>query len=192
MKAKANAGSAVPTVLVVCPSHRDRRELAILANARQCHLLFNDYASIELEEMVAPSPKCTAATPVHEEVERIVADAARAGVSAVVSTDDYPGSTLAAIVAHRLGLPGTPVVANLLCQHKYHSRLIQQRAQPDAVPPFALLEPGMTPDFPFPFFIKPIKSFFSVGAFKIDGCQALQSLAPRASLPAAFFEPLNS
>lgn len=191
MKAKANAGSAVPTVLVVCPSHRDRRELAVLANAKQCHLLFHDYASIELEEMVAPSPKRTAATPVHEEVERIVAEAARAGVSAVVSTDDYPGSTLAAIVAHRLGLPGTPVVANLLCQHKYHSRLIQQRAQPDAVPPFALLEPGMAPDFPFPFFIKPIKSFFSVGAFQIDGCQALQSLAPRASLPAAFFEPLE-
>ena len=59
------------------------------------------------------------------------------------------------------------------------------------MPPFALLEPGMVPDFPFLFFIKPIKSISSVGAFQIDGRQALQSLAPRASLPAAFFEPLE-
>lgn len=92
MTAKANAGSAVPTVLGVCPSHRDRRELGVLANAKQCHLLFHDYASIELEEMVAPSPKRTAATPVHEEVERIVAEAARAGVRQLSA----PMTTLAA------------------------------------------------------------------------------------------------
>ena len=155
-------------------------------------MLFHDYASIELEEMVAPAPKRVAPSPVHDEVERLVAQAACAGVDAVVSTDDYPGSTLAAIVAHRLGLPGTPVMADLLCQHKYQSRLIQQRVQPDAVPPFALFEPGFAPKLAFPFFIKPVKSLFSVGAYQIDDAQAFRVLVQRATLPDAFFEPLNA
>lgn len=192
MSVNPNGSNPAGTVLVVCPSHRDHRELAILAEA-SCHrLIFHDYASIELEEMVSPAAKCIAAEPVHEEVERIVAKAASAGVVAVVSTDDYPGSTLAAIVAQRLGLPGTPVVADLFCQHKYQSRLIQQLAQPDAVPPFALLQSGITPEMPFPFFIKPVKSFFSVGAYQVDNVEALRELAPHATLPEAFFEPLNA
>ena len=164
----------------------------MLADARQFRVLFHDYASIELEEMVAPAPKHIAVSPVHEEVERMVAAAAGARVDAVVSTDDYPGSTLAAIVAHRLGLPGTPILADLLCQHKYQSRLLQRQAQPDAVPAFALLEAGTLPHMPFPFFIKPVKSFFSVGAYQVDDLQALRDLAPRATLPKAFFEPLNA
>ena len=107
------------TILVVCPSHRDHRELSLAAGAGGHRLLFHDYASIELEEMVAPSSRRIAIPPVHEEIERIVAAASKSRIDAVVSTDDYPGSTLAAIVAQRLGLPGTPVASNLLCQHKF-------------------------------------------------------------------------
>lgn len=180
------------TVLLICPTHRDAREITALPEASGYLLLSHDYASIELEEMVAPAPKQSAVAPVLDEIERIVSRAAAAGVDAVVSTDDYPGSTLAAVVADRLGLPGTPVAAELLCQHKYQSRLIQRQAQPDAVPAFELLEPGATPELPFPFFIKPVKSFFSVGAFQIDDVETLRELAPRASLPAAFFHPLNA
>ena len=164
----------------------------MLAEANSYRLIFHDYASIELEEMVSPAAKCISAGPVHEEVERIVVKAASAGVVAVVSTDDYPGSTLAAIVAQRLSLPGTPVVADLFCQHKYQSRLIQRLAQPDAVPPFALLRPGIAPEMPFPFFIKPVKSFFSVGAYQVDNMEALLEVMPHATLPEAFFKPLNA
>ena len=58
----------------------------------------------------------------------------------MISSDDYPGSALAAVVAERLGLPGpTPEVA-LICQHKYLSRLAQAKLVPDAVPPFALID----------------------------------------------------
>lgn len=178
-------------VLVVCPSHRDRREFAILANAISHRLIFDRYASVELDEMVPPSAKRIAA-PIYDEIERIVTKATRAGVVAVVSTDDYPGSTLAAVVAQRLGLPGTPVVADLFCQHKYQSRLIQQVAQPDAVPPFALLAPGKVPAIPFPFFIKPVKSYFSVGAFQVDNVVALNNLMPYSTLPEVFFKPLNA
>lgn len=189
---EAACGAASATVLVVCPSHRDRRELARLPDASRHHLLFHDYASIELEEMVAPSPRNVATGPVHDEVERLVETAASAGVDGVISTDDYPGTTLAAIVAHRLGLPGTSAAADLRCQHKYQSRLIQQSAQPDAVPPFALLDSGVVPELPFPFFIKPVKSFFSVGAYRVDDLEALQSLIPLATLPQQFFAPFAS
>lgn len=180
------------TVLVLCATHRDRRELALLENAEQYRFLFHDYASIELEEMVAPAPKSTKPRPVHEEIERIVAMASGEQIDAVVSTDDYPGTTLASIVAARLGLPGTPVAADLRCQHKYYSRLIQKRVQPDATPLFALLDSGILPELPFPFFIKPVKSFFSVGAYQIDNQEALQTLLPRATLPKEFFEPFNT
>lgn len=180
------------SILVICPSHRDRRELPMLADRLGFRLLFHDYASTELEEMVAPSPKCVKVRPVHEEIERIVSKARGAGVAAVVSTDDYPGSTLAAIVASRLDLPATPPAADLLCQHKFQSRLIQLQAQPDAVPPFRLIEPGVVPDLPFPILVKPVKSFFSVGACQVDDVHALSEFGPRAILPDGFFEPLNA
>lgn len=178
-------------MLVVCPSNRDRRELAKLQETRGYRFLFHDYASIELEEMVAPSPRCTVVEAVAVQVERMVAAACRAGIDAVVSTDDYPGSTLAAIVAGRLGLPGTPIVADLLCQHKYHSRLMQQISAPEVVPPFTWLEPGTVPEFAFPFFIKPVKSFFSVGACRVEDAEMLSYLMSRATLPEAFFEPFD-
>ena len=54
-------------------------------------------------------------------------------MDAVVSTDDFPGSTLAAALARRLGLRGPSPEAVLIAQHKYLSRQRQARAVPDAV-----------------------------------------------------------
>lgn len=184
--------SRSPTVLVVCATHRDRRELASLGRG-DLDYVFHDYASIELEEMVAPAARLIRPRPVLVEIEAIVEAALTHRVVAVVSTDDYPGSTLAAILAARLSLPETPVAADLLCQHKYHSRQIQRHAQPDVVPPFALLEDPERPPLPlpFPFLIKPVKSFFSVGAWRVDSAETLGKLAPLASLPEPFFAPLD-
>lgn len=182
--------SRPPTVLVVCATRRDRRELTSLGRG-DISFVFHDYASSELEEMVAPAARFTRPRPVLEEIEAMVEAALTGRVEAVVSTDDYPGSTLAAILAARLSLPGTPATADLMCQHKYHSRQIQRHAQPDAVPPFALLEDPEWPPLPFPFLIKPVKSFFSVGAWSVDGAEALRKLALLASLPEPFFAPLD-
>jgi hypothetical protein len=74
-----------------------------------------------LEEIVAPAPKRISVRSVNEEVEKFVAVATTEKIDAVVSTDDYPGSTLAAIVARRLGLPGTSVTVDLLCQRNQES-----------------------------------------------------------------------
>ncbi|OYV75035.1 MAG: hypothetical protein B7Z66_14420 [Chromatiales bacterium 21-64-14] len=179
------------TILVVCPSHRDYREIAALGVERRHRVLFHEYASIELEQMVAPAPMLTPVRDALEEIDGIVERFSAGGPDGVVSTDDYPGSTLAGIVAERFGLPGVPAMVNLRCQHKYHSRLLQQAVVPHAVPEFALAAGDEVAGLEFPVFVKPIKSFFSVGAYRVEDAQAFSKALARATLPEPFFDPLR-
>jgi hypothetical protein len=99
-------------------------------------------------------------------------------VDAVASSSDYPGATLAAAIATRLGLPGARPERVIAASHKYSSRLAQARAAPETVPRFALLnphEPGAPPPLPFPFFLKPVKGAFSVLARRIGDEKALHA-----------------
>lgn len=178
-------------VLVVCATQRDLRELSRVARATNYRFISHQYASVGLAEMVAPAARHVHISPVLDEVQRLQAEASSLGVQGVVSTDDYPGSTIAAIASSHLGLPGTPIIADLVCQHKYYSRLMQQRARPDAVPAFALLHADLTAELPYPFFIKPVKSFLSVGAYRVESPAMLRVLHGRASLPDTFFRPFD-
>jgi hypothetical protein len=181
----------VSTILAVCPSHRDARELAPLAERKGFTLLFHDYASLSLEELVVEQPAVDAGIDDPEsEIARILARYADRGIAGVVSTDDYPGSTLASIVAQALGLPGVTPAVNLLCQHKYHSRLAQRQWAPGAVPEFRFLD-GAAAGLHFPVFVKPVKSFFSVGAFPAASPAELKTILPRCTLPDAFFKPFR-
>jgi len=54
------------------------------------------------------------------------------GVKAVVSNHEQYGALCAALVAEKLGLPGTSVEAVLACQHKLHAREVLQRVAPEA------------------------------------------------------------
>jgi len=179
-------------VLFLCPGQRDYREIAILWGDRQHHFLFHDYAGLAIEGLVAEEPP--AELPIGDpeaEIERIAKLYGPADIDAVISTDDYPGSTLASIISHRFGLPGVPVAADLLCHHKYYGREAQRNVVPESVPEFELLDPR-APDttLPFPVFIKPVKSFFSVGAYRVDTRKGLAMWATRAALPEQFFNPL--
>lgn len=179
------------TFLVLCPTHRDHRELALLAGAREHMFLFHDYATTELEEMISPSASPAEVADVEEELERILSKYHRARVDGVLSTDDYPGSALASIVARQLGLPGVAPAVNLLCQHKYLARIAQREALPEVVPEFALLGAQCPAGLRFPAFIKPVKSCFSVGAYRVDDLKHLRTLQPRATLPERFFAPFR-
>lgn len=103
-------------------------------------------------------------------IERFAAlQAARAraqGIGAVVSHHEQFGALSAALVAERLGLPGTPVRAVLACQHKLHARRVLAEVCPQASIPFARLDPR-APALPFPFFVKPVKAAFSVLAREV-------------------------
>ena len=130
-----------------------------------------------------------------DEIKTILAKVSGVEIAGVISTDDYPGSALAAVVAKRLGLPAPEPAVALICQHKYLSRLAQARLVPDAVPPFALIDvaggavlPG---ELHFPLFVKPVKSFFSIGAEEIASASDLASLLPRWATLDQFFLPLD-
>ena len=177
-------------VLLVCPTHRDRRELEWLGETRRHEFVSFDYASIELEDLTARGvPRPTIGTP-RGVIEQVLAGPRP---DAVLSVDDYPGSSLASILARHWNLPGASPRAVMLCQHKFHSRLAQREVAAEAVPRFALVDARErpAPPLPFPFFVKPVKSFFSVGAARVEGAGDWPRALDGASLPEAFFSPFN-
>jgi len=183
------------TILVVCPTHRDYRELPHLSSPGTKYF-FHDYTRTSLEDLIS-NPACRddlAADPL-DEIETILAKVRGIEIAAVISSDDYPGSLLAAAIAKRLGLPGPEPEVALICQHKYLSRAAQRRLVPDAVPPFALIdiaEPAALPDgLSFPLFVKPVKSFFSIGAGIVASASDLAALLPHWATLDQFFLPLD-
>jgi len=141
-----------------------------------------------------PSRREGAADPIAE-AERILARIDGAGIASVISTDDYPGSALAAVLAKELGLPGPEPRVNLICQHKYLSRVAQSRVVPEAVPPFLAIDVAEQADLPdatfFPAFVKPVKSFFSIGAHRVALLQELVEAKSRWAKLDDFFLPLE-
>ncbi len=183
------------TILVICPTHRDYRELPLLS-PQGVKYLFHDYASTSLEDLICnpDSGEALAADPL-DEIEAILAKVAGIELAAVISTDDYPGSALAAAIAQRLGLPGPAPEVSLICQHKYLSRLAQAQLVPDAVPAFALIDAAagapLPDDLSYPVFVKPVKSFFSIGAVTVTSAAELADLMPHWISLDQFFLPLD-
>lgn len=103
----------------------------------------------------------------------------RGRLAGVFSSSDYPGATLAALLAQRLGLPGAPPAAVLRTGHKYYARVAQRECVPDATPPFHLLPRGQAaPDDPvtgYPCFVKPIKGAFSIMSGKVTSPKELDA-----------------
>jgi biotin carboxylase len=101
-----------------------------------------------------------------------------ARVDGVTSSGDYPGCLVAAFVARELGLPGPDPDSVLRCSHKYYARLAQRAAVPEATPRFALIDPDELDegalDLPFPLFVKPVKSWFSQYARRVESFQELR------------------
>ena len=105
--------------------------------------------------------------------------ARRVGVRAVLSNQEQFGALCAALVAEKLGLPGTPVAAVLACQHKLHAREVLHRVAPEANIAFARLDARYGEDVPqglqYPLFVKPVKAAFSVLARTAHSRSELQA-----------------
>ncbi len=101
------------------------------------------------------------------------------GLAGVVSNHEQFGALAAALVAERLGLPGTPPAAIVACQHKHVCRQILDRVAPEAnLRHFVLptvLGDRPTVDLDYPLFLKPIKAAFSVLARRIGSPAELDS-----------------
>ena len=103
-------------------------------------------------------------------VDSLARKAAKRGWQAVVSNHEQFGALAAALLAERMGWPGTPVNAVLACQHKHYARQILKQVCPDASCSFGLMParygepvPELLPEgLSYPAFVKPVKAAFSV------------------------------
>lgn len=97
-------------------------------------------------------------------------DAFEGSIDAIVGYWDFPVSTMLPILCARYGLPGATLEAVLKCEHKYWSRLEQEKVLTEH-PKFALvdLDDARPPhDLKYPMWLKPVKSFSSELAFKVE------------------------
>ncbi|MSQ73932.1 MAG: ATP-grasp domain-containing protein [Betaproteobacteria bacterium] len=111
-------------------------------------------------------------------IDQLVERFRREPLDGVLSNNEYFGALVAAVVAERLGLPGTPPMALITAQHKYYSRLAQAKVAPEAVPRFAVfpydrVDPAEI-GLPFPFFVKPVRATFSVLARRVANADELR------------------
>ncbi len=113
-------------------------------------------------------------------VERLATQAKRRGWQAVTSNHEQFGALAAALLAERMGWPGTAVDAVLACQHKHYARQVLQQVAPEANTGFELLssqygEP-VPHDIDYPVFVKPVKAAFSVLARAVHNREELAAL----------------
>jgi hypothetical protein len=105
-------------------------------------------------------------------VGRLTRKAVSQGWTAVSSSHEQFGALAAALLAERMGWPGTPVNAVLACQHKFHARQVLQRVAPEANVGFELLHAEYGAPIPdgiaYPRFVKPVKAAFSVLARTVN------------------------
>lgn len=105
-------------------------------------------------------------------------------VDAVVTHYDFPVTTMLPILCKRLGLPTPTLESVLRCEHKYWSRLEQQKVASECIPPFRLVDPFASDaarriDLPMPFWLKPIKSLGSYLGYRVDSSDGLERALAR-------------
>jgi len=129
-------------------------------------------------------------------IEDAVAEFREANIDGVMASDDYPASIVAAAIARRLKLPGPSPEKILLCQHKYYSRVAQRETLPEAVPSFALVRMDgsvAVGQLTFPAFVKPVKSFLSVLAERVENAEEFDRIVARAQPHLhEFVKPFNA
>ncbi len=117
------------------------------------------------------------------DMEQFVAKLARraktAGWHSVVSHHEQFGALAAALLAEKMGWPGTPVKAVLACQHKLYARQILAQVCPEATIAAQVLDTeygGAVPEgLSYPLFVKPVKAAFSVLARVVHSREELHA-----------------
>jgi len=105
-------------------------------------------------------------------------DAFEGSVDAIVGYWDFPVSTMLPLLRKPHGLPSPTFEAVLKCEHKYWSRLEQERCFPGLTPGFCAVDPfsddpAAQVTLEYPFWIKPIKAASSFLGFKVRNRQEL-------------------
>lgn len=183
-------------VLILCPTSREYRYLPGVAAALNCRLVFDDFGGDYFDRQLAGGREPEArGLDILALIETTIERYKESGIGGVTSAVGYPGMPGASIVGERLGLAAPKVERVLRCEHKYYSRMTQKALTPSATPSFQLVPPtgltGDTLDIPFPLFLKPVKSCFSINARKICSLPELRRVAAGSLLPKGFLRPFN-
>lgn len=113
------------------------------------------------------------------QVDSLACQARKLGWQAVASHHEQFGALAAALLAERMGWPGTPAKAILACQHKFYARQVLQQVAPEANTAFQLLDAEygapIPAGLPYPVFVKPVKAAFSVLARQVKTQQELHA-----------------
>lgn len=152
------------TILFLCPSAWDRVQLAASRTLPR-HRYDLRFVAEEAEDYPAQFDALGF-------IDQMVRACRASPVDGVATSSDYPGAIVAAAIAQEVGLVAPTPQAVLRCSHKYYSRLAQREAVPEATPRFALVRPGhLSPQelgLDYPLFIKPVKSWFSILATRME------------------------
>lgn len=184
-------------VLLLCPTGREYRHLPALAAELNCQVIFEEFDCSYFDRQLAggdqPSP---AQFDILPRIEETIARYAGEGFDGVTSAVGYPGMPVASIIAERLGLAGPKVERVLRCEHKYYSRVSQQALVPSATPKFQIVPPASLAaldafELPFPLFLKPVKSCFSINAQRVASLPELRRIAQANLMPEGFLRPFN-
>ncbi len=91
----------------------------------------------------------------------------------VITFWDFPATIISAMLAARYTCPGPPIRSLFRCENKAWSRSEQRKAIVDNIPRFRAFDPNDTEAYEKinllpPFWIKPVKSFQSFLAYKVE------------------------
>jgi len=98
---------------------------------------------------------------------------AETGATGIATYWDFPSSCLVPILAEERQLPTPGLRAAVCFEHKYWSRLLQREVAPEDTPEVVPVDVFDTsaaaePPLPFPFWLKPVKSYAGHLGFRID------------------------
>jgi ATP-grasp domain len=184
-------------VLLLCPTSREYRYLPALAAALNCRIIFDEFDASYFDHQLAGGDQSAPAEfDILPRIEAAISRYADEDLAGVTSAVGYPGMPVASIIAERLGLSGPKVERVLRCEHKYYSRVSQQSLLPSATPQFQIVPPeGLAAEdafgLPFPLFLKPVKSCFSINAQCVASLPELRRIARTNRMPAGFLRPFN-
>jgi hypothetical protein len=183
-------------VLIVCPLERDRRELSWDHVRGSYDIIFHDTHKFvkKIAHQGINDAFDVCANPL-DTISDIINLAKQEAVSGIISSDDYPGSILSNVAAYELGLLGADPAVVAQLQHKYYARCLQQQYVPEATPYYTLLDPDSfnttTSEIPFPIFVKPVKSFFSLFANTANSIQDIETFLQISRVPEEFLHTLD-
>lgn len=94
-------------------------------------------------------------------------------IDGIIGFWDFPVSTVLPIIRRQFGLDGPSLISVLKCEHKYWSRIEQQKIVPELIPQFQVIDPFAEEaehqlEIGYPFWLKPIKSVLSHLGFLVQ------------------------